>query len=321
MLAVDPATGEASDPQARALFTALPAVTPATSLEELVTLGLLAHLPAGLASAYERPKYVRGREVFVRAPADFGGVELGRPVGAYREGEPVAVTHRGVLRGRRGDAFVVELAGASAPLVVPQAELVALNEPVPVPTEGASSSGVLVDYAEPMLKAHLTAAFIALADELESLTYLASDDEVAKVQRRLLHALVSRVRMTYPGRGAGYAGPKAGALLSGGQAVCFAQRTAVAAYLQPFARLLALELQLAIGKTLRLGVLHGFLVVTLRPSWQRWVVDPAWGEPATELRVAFFDRGWGHDRRLVALAGEPSVAVRPSDIDLPEEAA
>jgi hypothetical protein len=48
------------------------------------------------------------------------------------------------------------------------------------------------------------------------------------------------------------------------------------------------------------------------------VCDPAWAEPATELRIAFFDAGWGHDRRLVGFEGQVELAVAAAEIDLPE---
>jgi hypothetical protein len=63
---------------------------------------------------------------------------------------------------------------------------------------------------------------------------------------------------------------------------------------------------------------HGFAVVTLRPSLSRYVVDPAWGEPLTDLRVAFFGPGWGQDRRLEGLEGAQEIRVRPEAVDLPE---
>ena len=124
--------------------------------------------------------------------------------------------------------------------------------------------------------------------------------------------------MTFVGRGEGYAGPRAASLLAGGQGVCFVQRAVTAALLQPFARLLAFELQVAVGRTLRQRAHRGFLVITLRPSLTRWVTDPAWAEPLTDLRVAFFDAGWGHDRRLTGFEGHAETAVPPGEVDLPE---
>ena len=72
------------------------------------------------------------------------------------------------------------------------------------------------------------------------------------------------------------------------------------------------------GKTLRLGVMHAFAVVLLRPTLQRLVCDVAWSEPLTDLRVAFFGPNWGQDRRLVGFEGSQDLAVRPDDIDLAE---
>ena len=74
---------------------------------------------------------------------------------------------------------------------------------------------------------------------------------------------------------------------------------------------------LAVGRTLAGGLLHAFVVVTLRPSMRRYVVDPAWGECCTPLDVAFFGSGWGHDRRLEAMEGE-LYSCLAQDIDLPQ---
>ena len=43
-------------------------------------------------------------------------------------------------------------------------------------------------------------------------------------------------------------------------------------------------------------------------------------KPLTELDVAFFGPGWGHDRMLEELEGEQRIVVRPADVDLPEAA-
>ena len=164
----------------------------------------------------------------------------------------------------------------------------------------------------------MCAAFLDLAPLVADLDFGKSDDVAKETQVALVRRLARRVSMTYAGRGEGYAGPRAGALLSGGQGVCFVQRAAAAALLAPFSRLLAFDLAVGIGRTLRLGVPHGFLVLTLRPSLARYVVDPAWGEPLTDLRVAFFGPAWGHDRRLEGFEGPSQGRVAPEAVELPE---
>ncbi|MEZ4272832.1 MAG: hypothetical protein R3C68_15775 [Myxococcota bacterium] len=75
--------------------------------------------------------------------------------------------------------------------------------------------------------------------------------------------------------------------------------------------------QLAIGRTLSHDIPHGFVIVTLRPSMQRYVCDPAWSEPLTPLCTAFFGPEWGHDRRLEGFEGHQERGVAPQHIDLP----
>jgi hypothetical protein len=316
-IAVDRKSGELLSPEARAMFAALPAITPATTMEELVDLGLLHSLPHGLRRAREEPRYRAGRELFVRTSVSHRQIERVRPVGYFSAVAPLAFTHRALLRGQSGDALLVELEGAPTLLSFARTDVFAWNEPTLIAT-GCTLSGVTVDYDDGLLKAHIAAAFIDIADELGKLDLSGDATQAAAMQAQLLHRVASRVRMSYAGHGEGYAGSRAGALLHGGQGVCFVQRAVAAALLAPFARPLAFDLQVGNGRTLRLGATHGFLIVTLRPSLARYVVDPAWGEPLTDLRVAFFGPSWGHDRRLDGFEGSADTRVDALAINLPE---
>ncbi|MEE8408496.1 MAG: hypothetical protein V3T05_02725 [Myxococcota bacterium] len=316
--AVDRHTGEIVDSDARALFAALPAVTPATTPEELVDNQLIKRVPANLSRASDAPKYFVGRELFVKTNVNHRGSRR-QPAGYYDAACEVSFTHRGVLLGRRGDDFLVDLAGAAEPLSFGHTEIYVWNEPVGVPTAGGSISGVKIDYNAPLFKAHVCAGYIEIAGELDRLDFSGEPDTVREHQARLVHRLGARIRMTYAGRGEGYGGARAESLLEGGQGVCFVQRAVAGAYLQAFSRTLALEIQIAVGRTLGLQIPHGFTVVTLRPSMRRFVCDPAWGEPLTDLRVAFFGSAWGHDRRLEGFEGEQNITVRPFEVDLPDE--
>lgn len=317
---VDPVTGDVLDTEARALFASLPAVTPATAPDELVGHGLLPALPPNWAAAYAAPKYLVGREVFVKTTVRHHGDDLYRPVGVFDPQGGVGFTHRGVLRGMRGESFLVAIPEAPDVLPFARTDVYAWNEPSGVPSSGGTLSGVQVDYNDPRLKAYICAGYLEIAADLARLDFTADSESVAVEQARLIHRLAARMHMVYPGRGQGYGGSRAGSLIDGGQGVCFVQRAVAAAYLQAYARVLAFEVQVAIGRTLRLGVPHGFLVLTLRPSMKRYVCDPAWFEPLTDLRVAFFGPGWGHDRRLEGFEGQQELIVRPAEVDLPEVA-
>jgi hypothetical protein len=273
--------------------------------------------PVGLRRALEAPRYRVGREVFVRASVSHKTVDKHQAVGQFAAGAAEAFTHRAVLTGRDGDAFVVALEGSPAPLKIPRLSLFSWNEPTVIAPAGATFSGVQIDYNDPLMKAHVCAAYLDIAPELERLDFGGEPEIVQRAQVALVRRIAARLTMDYVGKGQGYAGPRAAPLLSGGQGVCFVQRAALAALLAPFSRTIGFDLQLAVGRTLRLGVAHGFLVVTLRPSLARYVVDPAWREPLTDLRVAFFGPAWGHDRRLEGFEGTADTKVRDEAVDLP----
>ncbi len=315
---VDRQSGEIIDPEARALFAALPAVTPATTPEELVEHGLITRSPKELQRAIDQPRYREGRELFVRTTVSFK--EVGRRgVGFFSPDGELAFTHRASLRAQRGEQLVVDVEGASEPLLFARGDVFAWNQPCGLSPAGGTVSGVQIDYNAPLFKAHVCAGYLDVADDLATLDFGGEPTAVRRQQEKLIHRLASRVQMTYVGRGEGYAGHRGQSLLAGGQGVCFVQRAVAGAYLQAFARVLAFEVQLAVGRTLRLNVPHGFAVVTLRPSLRRYVCDPAWAEPLTDLRVAFFDAAWGHDRRLEGFEGVAESTVRPGEIDLPLE--
>ncbi len=291
-------------------------MTPATTPDELVEGGLLSGVPVGLRQALDVPRYRVGRQVFVRTTVGHLPLERSKPVGYFSPSSPVAFTHRAQLLARQADNFTVEIEGTSTPLSFAKHDLFAWNEPTAFPAGVVSFAGVQIDYNDPLLKAHVAAALLEVAADIGQLDLASAEAESA--QAKILHRITRRVRMSYAGRGEGYAGSRAGALACGGQGVCYVQRAVAAALLAPFSRLLAFDLQVANGRTLRLGVPHGFLVVTLRPSFSRFVVDPAWGEPLTDLRIAFFGPGWGHDRRLEGFEGAAEVRVPPEAVDLPE---
>ncbi|MBN1960563.1 MAG: hypothetical protein JW841_06430 [Deltaproteobacteria bacterium] len=316
-LAVDRKSGEPMHQEARQLFASLPAVTPDTNADEIVDLGLWSSIPHNLRRALEMPRYRVGREIFVRTNASHRVIERLRPVGNYDTNMPLTFTHRAQLCGQMGDYFVALVDGAPKPLRFLRSEVYAWNEPTPIPQSG-SISGVQFDYNDPLLKAHICAAFVELEEEAGNLDFNEPEEKVRSQQIHLIRRITSRVQMNYAGRSENYAGANVGALLSYGQGVCFTQRAVALILLAPFCKSLGFDLQAAIGRTLRLGVPHGFAIVVLRPSLSRYVVDPAWGEPLTDLRVAFFGPVWGQDRQLVGLEGSADTNISPEAIDLPE---
>lgn len=321
---VEPHTGETVDNEARALFAGLPVVTPLSGPESLVEVGLLDAVPGGWTHAFERPKYRPGRRLFVRTTVAGKRRNERQPTGLFDGEGKLTFTHRATLKGQRGERFVVHVDGAEEYLGFRKSEVFAWNEPCGAPATGGTLSGVEIDYRAPRMRAFIAAGLITVQDELSSLNFSpeALEEEEgptpAQIQIRIIRRLVRLVDMRYPGRGEGYSGVKASSLLGGGVGVCFVQRAVAGAFLQAFARSVAFELQIAVGRTLRLDVPHGFNVVTLMPSLHRYVSDSAWNEPLTDLDVAFFGPEWGHDRRLEGFEGEQDVAVRSADVSLPQ---
>lgn len=316
--AVEARTGDLRDPDMRALFSTLPVITPATSPEELVEHGLLLAAPRHLNEALARPRYFPGREVFVPAELNYRG-RSHKAMGAYDKEGIHGISHLGILLGRKGEQFVVELAGREEPLSISPGDIFSYNEPCGLPAAGGTLSGVHVDFSDPLWRAHVCAGYMQISSQLQQLDFSQEKETFQKIQEHLIYTLAARIRMNFLGRGEGFAGNKGSALLLGGQGVCFVQRTVAAAYLQCFSRTLGFDVQHAVGKTLSRELPRGFVIITLRPAMARFVCDPAWSEPLTDLRVAFFDAGWGHDRRVIGFEGQlapypPASAVALSEI-------
>ena len=115
LIASEPATGEILNADARALFSSLPAVTPATAPDELVEQGLLERVPKNLRWALEQPRYRAGREVFVRASVNHRSEDPDQPAGRYDPLEPAVVTHLGRLVARGDSSFQIEVEDAPLP--------------------------------------------------------------------------------------------------------------------------------------------------------------------------------------------------------------
>ncbi len=322
---VDPHTGETIDNEARALFAGLPVITPMSGPESLVDVGLMDAVPKGWHTAFETPKYRPGRQLFVRTTVASERRNERQPAGLFDAQGKIAFTHCATLKGQQGERFVVHVDGAEGYLGFRKSEIFAWNEPCGAPATGGTLSGIDIDYRAPRMRAFIAAALINIHDETTALDFspeVLSAPERSKanatVQMRIVRRLVRLVDMHYPGKREGYAGPKAASLLGGGTGVCFVQRAVAGAFLQVFARSFAFEVQIAIGRTQRLGIAHGFNIITLLPTLDRFVSDSAWNEPLTELDVAFFGPEWGHNRRLEGFEGDQDVAVRTADVSLPQ---
>lgn len=316
LLQVEPRTGRLRHPKAQTLLDGLPSLASGAAAETFVEHGLVAGLPQHLAQALDTPRYPEGRAVFVHAPVSFADNPK-RPAGTYAKDAPPRITHLGTLVGQTGDDFWVRIDGLAEPIRVPRHELLALNEPHGIPAAGGVFHGFQVDYHAPLMRAHICAAALSLGGRLEELDFLATQAQIELRQKALIQKLCAGIQMDFIGRGSGYMGNQVAGLICGGQGASLAQSAAAAALLAPFTHLLAFDIQWVLGKTLRLGLPHAFLVLTLRPSLKRYICDPAWGEPLTDVNVACFGPGWGQDRRIVRTEGHPMGLLRDHDIALP----
>ena len=105
-----------------ALFASLPAVTPATTPDELVEHGLIARPPKDLQRALDQPRYREGRELFVRTTVTFKD-QGRRGVGFFAAEGEVAFTHRAVLRAQRDEQLLVDVEGAAELLPLPHGSI------------------------------------------------------------------------------------------------------------------------------------------------------------------------------------------------------
>ena len=317
---VNPNTGNVLDGEARALFAGLPVITPGSSVDTLMELGLLNRLPAGLDEVHRMPRYTKDRAVFVKTTVDHQYSTATKAAGRFRKDGEHTFTHQAVLKAEKDELFEVEVAGASEPLLFAKRDIFAWNEARGSGRGGGCLSGVRIDYAAPRMRAFVCAGYLSIASKLAEIDFGEPTRVTVQKQSGLIYRLASMVDMHYLGRDSGYSGDKASSLIGGGSGVCFAQRAVAAAFLQAFDRILAFQVQAAVGRTLSLDVPHGFVVITLLPSLQRFVCDPAWREPLTALDIAFFGPGWGHDRRLDGFEGEQFLEVSSESIDLPQHA-
>ena len=310
---IDRETGDvlSSDKETQAWLNALPMLSPSTPLAELVNMGLISALPKGLSLALKAPRYRPGREVFVYTTISHAYRYPSRPVGIYDSSAPLAFTHQAKLVAQEADEFLVEIAGTTTLQRFKKTDIWLWNEPTKLTADGGTFSGVHIDFREPFLRAQIAAAMMSLGMDIATLDL--ETEEGLALQERLVARLASRVRLSFIGRDQRYSGPRAGALLYQGQGVSFVQRAAALALLAPFSTLLAFDLQVAVGQTLSTRAPHAFLIATLRPTMQRYVIDPTWQEPLTRVRVAFFGPQPGHDRCLLSFEGNASTKV-------PEEA-
>jgi hypothetical protein len=316
--AVDPQTGRLLNPEAQALFATLPTITPASHPQEVLERGLVSSLPQGLRTAKGIPAYRQGRSVFVKTKVTSRPATPRVPVGTYDPQCSERVTHLATLVGRKGEDFWVKVEGHGEPLMFSREHILRWNQPCAVASTGGHLSGVHIDYRAPRLKAYVCAAYLSLGDMIGALDFRATTRQIEQQQKKILASLGDWIGMSYPGHRDGYQGNRAASLIGGGLGVSFVQRAVAAGFLQAFYPVLNFEIQAAVGKTLRLGAVHAFLVVTLRPSMTRFVCDPAWQEPLTPLNIAFFGPQWGHDRCVEHLEGEQDLDLDDSEIELGE---
>ena len=244
------------------------------------------------------------------------------PVGVYDPQAAIGYSHRAILVGKRDKSWVVRLPTVQeepVEFLFAEEAILKWNEPYGPTAEPCTISGVRIDYHEPFMKALISAGLFALAGDLPRLDFTKNQETILTQQIAMVRKLIGHMNMQQLGKGQGYIGPKAAPLFYQGFGVSFVQRAVLATYLAAFGHLIGFEIQIAVGRTLRKKCPHGFLIVLFRPSLKRFVADPTWKEPLTDLDVAFFGPHWGHDRRLVGFEGEQNLEFfSPDDVLLDE---
>src|SRR5690606_35581722 len=144
-LQVDRQSGELHSAEAKAIFSALPVVSPSTTPEELVDHGVIPRVPKDLRRALEMPRYTTHRPLFVRTTASHTKASAHKAVGGFDPKGPESFTHLAELLGQSNDAFVVRVDDRKEPLTIPKPNVFAWNEPATLPAQGAQLSGVHID--------------------------------------------------------------------------------------------------------------------------------------------------------------------------------
>jgi hypothetical protein len=316
-------------------FKSLPSVSPQTTPQELVDMGLVSRIPLGLEKAYSTPRYLIGRQVLVRAPIDTDFTPRTSFL-RYKEGGPVSITYRATIEGAEGDHFLVHVDGCDTLLKIPQKDVADLNQPQTLHDTITHVQGITIDYNDPWLKARIYQGYTHLADLIHHLDFndafsvhkdgsvdVLSKGKVFETQKKAVELLHNMVHMAY-----GYGSGSAGELAIAGKGVCYQQSTVLLALLAPFARVLGIELQAIDGKNFRHGWKpgspayggdHGWLVVSFRPGMQKRVSDRTWQDPAMPLDRAYSYYGDRYPLQLQTLGSSTQQEpFTPADVLISE---
>lgn len=156
-------------------------------------------------------------------------------------------------------------------------------------------------------------------------------DATLVLQREALKTVHGEIEMKHPrdygadAFGTQYRGDEAGKLANGGIGVCNVQASVLFAMLQPMKQVLGYDTQLEMGACIkprpdRQGQIqqsppHGWVMVGMWPSGERYVSDRTWHHPCLALDYAFSPSG---DRRHVAWDNKvaQSTTVTSKQIDM-----
>lgn len=346
----DAAIGAVNNPtlaaEAKALFAALPAITPTSHAADMVKMGYWTVAPRGIEQVLELPRYVPGRQVIVETTVDStwhgNSNDFSTWAAAdakfltYMEGGSRWRTYKAVLTGENGDNFLVKVEGREQPIEIPKREVYKWNQPY----EYGGGYGGGTSYEDPFMKAKLAEAAICMDPLVQQLDFtntgpkkndgllvafgsnakLRSSEQILEACATIVHDSIDMVYSSN-GQPARSGGGGSGRMAIRGVGACNSHARVMFDLLLPFQNSLGLDLQFHGGPTYtnardndniaRGGGGHCWISWTMRANLKHMVTDLTWNQPAYSLGLAY--------SRFGGRAPQPSGTMRPveaKDVDM-----
>jgi hypothetical protein len=309
------------------VFEALPTFAADASADDFVKAGIWAAAPRGIDVMQKSARYLPGRQLLVETNINANTGDY-RGFLSYDANGPLGKTYRATMVGEQGDQFLVKVDGKNDPIAVPKARVYELNQPHFFAGEKFKEDGTpvtandrwgVIDMTDPLTKAKVVEAAIAMADDVAKLDFTkmktqgrgigamfggGGAEEMTAVQRRCVKEIHDVIKMTYdndgsPGRvGSG----SRGRMATKGAGSCYTQAGVMLALLLPFRSAIGVDVQFISGGVYRntkssdppakqfssyANQAHGWLQVTYRPKMETRIVDRTWRQPDHEMDRAY----------------------------------
>jgi hypothetical protein len=314
--------------EAMKLFESLPKITPETTADDFVALGLWTTKPRGFEAMQKSARFLPGRQVLVPCTIN-ANTSAGNKFLTYQEGGVQGKTYRATLAGEKGDNYLVKVDGKAEPIEIPKAKVHELNQPHQFSGDSIKLAKT-VDYKSPFMKAKIAEAAIKMDELVGKLDFTkkttdsgnsllsffsrgGGSKKTSEIQRQCVKIVHDVIDMLYPkgdiyNRPGRYSGSDAGRLAVKGVGSCFMQASVMAGVLAPFGATLGVDTQFISGGVYRnvkssdtpeaqyrrfSGAAHGWLQLTYRPSMELRICDRTWSQsdhPADKAYSRWGDR-------------------------------